>query len=238
MPEEINRIVADHASRLRFCPDRQSVENLAAENITAGVIQTGDLMLDAFALFAPVAKRRKTFVRDLGLNRVQAFALLTMHRPSNTDCLQALERCIDALAGSPLPFVFVVHPRTQAAFERHGLWAKLQGLTNIHVKPALGYIDMLTLLLAAEIVVTDSGGLQKEAYFAAKPCLLLQHSTPWPNIRDAGWQRIMHEVGSLDLPQFHSALASFRPTGIRPPFFGEGNAARVVVEALETHGYV
>jgi UDP-N-acetylglucosamine 2-epimerase len=237
MPEEINRIVADHAARLRFCADHQSVENLAKENVVAGVIETGDLMLDAFRLFAPAARARTELLQRLGIAGKE-FALLTAHRPNNTDDPETLKRCIEALSGSPLPVVFAVHPRTHIAFERHGLWTRLEALPNIRLTRALGYTDILTLVQAAAIVVTDSGGLQKEAYFAGKPCLIIFHVTPWPNIRDAGWQKLVQGFDRLDVAAFHADLMDFRPSGPRPRFFGNGEGARKVVDALEEHGYV
>jgi UDP-N-acetylglucosamine 2-epimerase len=237
MPEEINRIVADHAARLRFCPDSQSIQNLAKENISAGVIETGDLMLDSFRLFAPAARARTELLRRLGVEGHE-FALLTAHRPNNTDHPATLRRCIEALSESPLPIVFAMHPRTRAALERHDLLPRLEALPNVSLTPAVGYVDILTLVQAATIVVTDSGGLQKEAYFAGKPCLIIFHATPWPNIRDAGWQKLVQGFDNLDIGAFRTDLSGFRPKGPRPSFFGDGEGARKVVDALEEHGYV
>lgn len=231
-PEEINRIVADHSARLRFAPDEVSVENLKRENIVQGVSNVGDLMYQAFCHFKERALERSTIFQGLGLNECNPFALMTIHRPNNTDDKAGLKACIEMLKQSPLPFVFAVHPRTKAAFERAGLWEALCAIPSVTLAPPLGYLDMLALLQRASIVVTDSGGLQKEAYFAGRPCLVMFHATPWPQILELGWQRLQGGFSDLELPAFLEALSSYRPTTPRREFFGDGRSAEYVVDQL------
>jgi UDP-N-acetylglucosamine 2-epimerase len=236
-PEEINRIVTDHASRMRFCPDSVSVDNLNRENQTTGVYFSGDVMYDAFLTFSPVAQNQSPILRDLALAD-KRFALLTVHRPNNTDSPEAVRRLVELLEATPLPVVFTVHPRTEAALKRHGAWRQCQSLPRARLIPAVGYLDLLCLLNACEIVLTDSGGLQKEAFFAGKPAVILFYSTPWPQIRDCGWQRCAWKDGGLDVAQALHDLEAFRPHGSRPELFGDGRAARRIVDLLEGAGWL
>jgi UDP-N-acetylglucosamine 2-epimerase len=236
-PEEINRIVADHASRLRFCPDLPSVQNLAKENLTEGIHYTGDVMYDAFLICSRRAEHRSTVLNRLQL-RNAPFALMTIHRPNNTDSADALVRLVDLLRGSPLPVVFPTHPRTEAAFKRHGLWEAVAALPHVHMIPAVGYLDMVALTNAAHVVLTDSGGLQKEAFFARKPVLVLFYVSPWPQIVQSGWLRLCWKDGGIDVAQAIESMASFRPTDYPGPIFGDGHAAARIVDVLEQAGWL
>ncbi len=236
-PEEINRIVADHASQLRFCPDRTSVENLARENIRDGVYMTGDVMFDAFRRYAPVARERSTILSSLGVEN-GAFALLTVHRPSNTDDPESLQRLMALLERAPLPVALPLHPRTEAALKRHGLWDRARAIRGARITPAVGYLDALALVEAAAVVITDSGGLQKEAFFAGKPVVVLSDTTPWPAIRDDGWQFCAWRDGAIDVDRTVHAIGHYRPTSARGDWFGDGNAAARMVDLLESHGWL
>src|SRR5262249_50724196 len=154
-----------HAARLRFCPDLPAVQNLARENQTAGVHFTGDVMYDAFVHFSRLAAQQVPLARKLGLEE-KRFALLTVPRPNHTDPMEAVQRLTTLLERSSLPIVFPVHPRTEAALKARGLWERCRRASQAQLIPAIGYLDMLSLLNSAEIVLTDSGGMQKEAYFA------------------------------------------------------------------------
>lgn len=237
-PEEINRIVADHAARLRFAPDDISVQNLAKENITTGVVNVGDLMYQAFMHYRQRTATRTALFGNIGIDPSKPFALMTVHRPNNTDEVAALQTCIEMLERCPMPVVFAVHPRTQAAFRKAGLWDKLCGLETVHVTAPLGYLDLLTVLEKSAVVMTDSGGLQKEAYFAAKPCMVMFHATPWPQILDAGWQKLSYGFDRMDVTQFVTDLTEYRPTTPRPELFGDGQSARYVVDKLVEQGFV
>lgn len=236
-PEEINRLVTDHAARLRFCPDALSVENLAKENQARGVFFSGDVMYDAFLTFSEAARSHSTILQELDLLG-KRFALLTVHRPNNTDTPEAARRLVTLLEATSFPIVFAVHPRTEAALKRYGCWERCQTFPNARLIPAVGYLDLLALLNASEIVLTDSGGLQKEAFFAGKPAVILFYTTPWPQIRDCGWQRCAWNDFGIDIGQLLQDLESFRPQGARPSLFGDGHAARKIVDLLETAGWL
>ena len=237
-PEEVNRVFTDHISTLRFCPDADSVANLAKENITEGVINTGDAMLDCFHYALPLAeanlslseKPLSTHSKTMP-NGTDPFVLLTVHRPNNTDVPEALEALIQLLERSPLPVVFPVHPRTRHALLREGRWEAVLGCENVTVYPALGYLDVLRVLSQAELVVTDSGGLQKEAYFAGKP-VLTAYTTPWPAIEAAGWQRSIWNADRIDVAKACEWIETYRPNQPRPELFGAPGAAKRMVDAL------
>lgn len=236
-PEEINRIVADHAARLRFCPDVPSIMNLARENVVTGVHLTGDVMFDAFLHFSHVAAERSSILKRLTLT-TKPFALLTTHRPNNTDDPGSQEKLLRLLRESALPVVFPMHPRTEQAFRRNALWDAVNSLDNVHITPALGYLDILALVNQAEVVLTDSGGLQKEAYFAGRPVGVLFYATPWPQIEAAGWQRRCWSDGGINVDDALEVLTTYRPTSARPPFFGDGRAAVHIVDVLEREGWL
>jgi UDP-GlcNAc3NAcA epimerase len=236
-PEEINRIVADHAARLRFCPDLPSVQNLAKENVTQGVYFTGDVMYDAFLICSKRAAERSTILDRLRL-RDREFALLTVHRPNNADSADSLARLAALLRGAPMPVVFPVHPRTEAALKRVGRWDELAALPNLHLMPAVGYLDILALTNAAQVVLTDSGGLQKEAFFARKPVVVLFYVSPWPQIVESGWLKLSWKDGGIDADGAIELMRSFRPSGYPGPVFGDGHAAARIVDVLEKHGWL
>jgi UDP-N-acetylglucosamine 2-epimerase len=236
-PEEINRIVADNSARLRFCPDLPSVQNLAKENLTQGVYFTGDVMYDAFLICSKRAAERSTILDGLAL-RGKQFALLTIHRPNNTDSADALGRLMELLRGSPMPVVFPTHPRTEAAFKRVGLWEDVNAIPNVCLIPAVGYLDILALTNAAEIVLTDSGGLQKEGFFAHKPVVVLFYVSPWPQIVESGWIELCWKDGGIDAGKAIELITSFRPTTYPGPIFGDGHAAARIADVLELHGWL
>ena len=189
MPEETNRVLTDHLSNLLLCPTRQSVTNLAREGITAGVHHVGDVMYDATKFAAERAHKRSTILEDLGLTPGR-YALATIHRAENTDDPTQLRTVMDWLVAQAeeAPIVFPVHPRTRDALARADI--EPRGVTMI--KP-VGYLDMALLLDGAVAVYTDSGGLQKEAYFHETPCVTLRSETEWTELVDCGWNRLWTE---------------------------------------------
>ena len=186
MPEEINRVLTDHVSTLLYCPTGAAVGNLAQEGITAGVAKVGDVMYDATLDAAARARASSCILERLRLTD-GAFALATVHRAENTDDPAVLSQILDYLrsrAGSE-PMVLPLHPRTRSAVE--GAALSLDGLT---VVPPCGYLDMHRLLQGATTVYTDSGGLQKEAYFHRTPCVTLRGETEWVETVACGWNRL------------------------------------------------
>jgi UDP-GlcNAc3NAcA epimerase len=186
MPEEINRVVADHVATLLFCPTATAVRNLAAEGITAGVHEVGDVTFDATLMMIDAARRTSTIVTDLGLDQ-RPYAVATLHRAATTDSPEALARAIGFLGerAAEHAVILPLHPRTRAAVEREGI-----GFGAVTVIDPLGPLDMQRLLIDCVAVYTDSGGLQKEAYFHRKPCVTLRDATEWVETVEAGWNRL------------------------------------------------
>jgi UDP-GlcNAc3NAcA epimerase len=224
MPEEINRVVADHVSDLLFCPTQTGVENLAREGISAGVQLIGDVMYDVFLNHIEVARRESSIRARLGLE-AGAYHLLTVHRAANADDPVRLREIIEGVGNGGAKTVFPVHPRTRSAIAS----GRIAVPSSLLLIEPVGYLDMLSLEDGAEVVVTDSGGVQKEAYFGGRPCITLRDTTEWPETVAAGWNRL---VGP-DAPAISAAVRSFRPTGSRKDVFGDGHAAERVVGALE-----
>ncbi len=186
MPEEINRVVTDHLSSLLICPTSASVENLAAEGVTEGVHNVGDVMFDAVLMVRDIAMKRSSILQKLNV-REGNYDVATVHRAENTDSFEALEEVISYLKKQAEAHMVVLplHPRTKAAVLRFGL--DLEGLMTC---PPLGYLDMTRLVMGASKVMTDSGGLQKEAYFHKKPCITLRNETEWVETVQCGWNQL------------------------------------------------
>jgi UDP-GlcNAc3NAcA epimerase len=186
MPEEINRILTDHVSDLLLCPTTASIDNLAREGITKGVHHTGDVMFDVCCYSARVASMRSSILADLGLAH-GGFSIATVHRAENTDDPRRLAEILTFLRseGARHPVVLPLHPRTQRAIARGGL--DTEGLRTCR---PVGYFDMAQLLDGCVGVFTDSGGLQKEAYFFRRPCVTLRDETEWAETVEAGWNRL------------------------------------------------
>ncbi len=228
MPEEHNRVLTDHAADLLLCPTQTAVDHLAREGVTRGVHLVGDVMYDAVLYNIALAEQRAGVLARLGLEP-GSYALATIHRPSNTDDparLQAILAALRALAAD-YPVVFPVHPRTRQ---------KLAGLDsyepNLHLIEPVGYLDMLLLERQARLILTDSGGVQKEAYFFAVPCLTLRRETEWVETVDTGWNRL---VGN-DLALIAQLAHDPKPTGSPLPLFGDGHAADRIAALLNAEG--
>lgn len=226
MPEEVNRVVADHLSRFLFCPTRVTVENLAREGITAGVHLVGDVMLDLCRQRLPEAERRSTLLGDLGLEP-GGYLVATIHRAANTDDPSRLAALVAALGSLEEPVVFPVHPRTRLALSGTAL------ASNVRAVDPVGYLDMLVLVRHARMLVTDSGGLQKEAFFLGTACVTVRETTEWPETVESGWNRL---VGT-DFDTVPTVVASWKPRGIPPAdVFGDGHAGERIAALLGEAG--
>jgi UDP-GlcNAc3NAcA epimerase len=214
MPEEINRVLTDHVSRWLFCPTHDAVANLAREGIRDGVHQLGDVMYDATLLAGAMARQRSTIFERMGLAPA-GYALATIHRAESTADPARLSATLEYLraAAAEQPVLLPLHPRTKLAVERFAL--SLQGL---HVCPPLGYFDMHRLIQDAAMILTDSGGLQKEAYFHRVPCVTLRDETEWVETIECGWNRLWHGP-------------DFRPRRDITDY-GDGHAAERIAEIL------
>ncbi len=215
MREERNRVIVDHSADLLLCPTRASVRNLAAEGVTRGVHRVGDVMLDAALLACEVVRREPSNLLALLGVESGAYSVATVHRAETTEDPSALRRILDELRTLALtcPVVFPVHPRTRKAIDAAGL--STDGLLTC---APVGYLDMTRLVLGAVTVYTDSGGLQKEAYFHRVPCVTLRSETEWLETIDAGWNRLWQ-------------VSEYRPRR-EIQEYGDGHAGLAIAEVL------
>jgi UDP-GlcNAc3NAcA epimerase len=223
MPEEINRVLTDHISTLLFCPTETAVRNLAREGLTEGAHNVGDVMYDAALYNSQLAEKKSRILETLGL-RPKGYLLTTVHRPDNTDIPENLRSIATALSSLEATVLLPLHPRTRKAL--HELGITLGG--SVRVVEPVGYLDMLILEKNARLILTDSGGIQKEAYFLAVPCVTLRQETEWVETVEAGWNVL---VGA-DRRKIIEAVRNFRPQGERVSLFGDGQASVKVVEIL------
>jgi UDP-GlcNAc3NAcA epimerase len=226
MPEELNRVLVDRVSSLLFAPSQTAVANLQNEGIVQGVHEVGDVMLDANLHLAPIARRRS---QALELDGVESggYALVTVHREANTK-EPALGRIVEALNALEEPVVFPLHPRTAGAIESHGL--RLSG--HVHPRPPAGYLDFAALASQARVILTDSGGVQKEAYWYEVPCVTLRENTEWVETVETGWNRL----AGTDPTAIEQAVADAAPGSTHPPLYGDGHAADLIADVLCTIG--
>jgi UDP-N-acetylglucosamine 2-epimerase len=229
MPEEHNRVLTDHCADLLFCPTRTAVEQLAREGLAARARLVGDTMLDALLAFAERARARSTVLRDLGL-APGGYILATIHRPYNTDIDAHLAATVAALTALEQPVVFPVHPRTRARLSALGLEPAGADAARLRLVEPVGYLDMLALEQHAAAILTDSGGVQKEAYFFGVPCITLRPETEWVETIAAGWNVLVAPERDAIVA---AAARAARPAGAPPPVFGDGQAAGRIVATLE-----
>ena len=224
MPEELNRVVADHAAALLLCSSDRAAENLRSERVVGDVVVVGDVMVDVAQLLAPRARAHTAALERVGV-RPGEYLLATAHRAGNVDDPARLALLVELLLCVPGPVVLPLHPRTAARLDAAGLRGRLE--EGVIVTPSLGYVDFTALLLNARAVLTDSGGVQKEAYLAGVPCVTLRSTTEWTETVDAGWNTLV----DLDAAAAAAALARPLPNE-RPPLYGDGRAGERVVAAL------
>jgi UDP-N-acetylglucosamine 2-epimerase len=226
MPEELNRVLTDHASDLLLCSTDTAVANLRNESVAGRVELVGDAMADVTLRFAPIARERSTALADHGVAPGE-YLLVTAHRAGNVDVPERLELLVELLEALPLPAVFPLHPRTRARLMDAGLMARLEGAPRLHLTRPLGYLDTLELARNAHAVVTDSGGLQKEAYLLETLCVTLRPSTEWVETVEAGWNVLV----DLDREAALAALDRVPPSD-RPDLYGEGRAGATIASVL------
>lgn len=185
MPEELNRILTDHVSTLLFCPTESSVQNLDREGITAGVHEVGDVMLDALVTARERSRTRSDVLNRLSL-KAKSYAVATIHRAENTDSEEQLRNLFTAFADLDVPVVLPIHPRTRNVLESQLPDVLASAKRNLQIIDPLGYLDMVCLTGNARVVLTDSGGLQKEAFWLGVPCITLRTETEWVETVKAG----------------------------------------------------
>ncbi len=224
MPEERNRVEVDRLAALLLAPDERSAAILRAEGVPGRCVVVGDVMLDACLALAPIARRHSTILARLELEP-GGYVVATVHREANT-AQPRLGRIVEGLNRLHERVLFPVHPRTQAALAREGLVLA----PHVTALPPLGYLDLAALAAQARVIVTDSGGLQKEAYWYGVPCVTLRPSTEWPDTVEAG----ANVLADDEPARIEAAVATASMPAERPPLYGDGRAAGRIAEALGT----
>lgn len=233
MPEEINRVLTDHISDLHFTASEVSTRHLAREGLAGPrVHQVGDVMYDCALRSVAIAERQSNVLERLSLNTGD-FVLCTVHRPVTADNPQKLRCLVDALVevSRRMPVVLPVHPRTRAKLEAFGI--RVDDEPALKLIDPVGYLDMVRLQRASAVVVTDSGGVQREAFFHEVPCVTFRDETEWTELVDAGWNVLAplddpHRLASLVLSRIGTRGAPVRP-------YGEGDAATRIADRIETY---
>jgi UDP-GlcNAc3NAcA epimerase len=224
MPEEQNRILTDHISKILFPPTETAAANLRKEGIEKGVHNVGDVMFDAILHFKTLAEK-KDIIKSLNIN--YDYILTTIHRAENTNDINRLKNIIEALNESGKKIILPLHPRTKKFILDYGLSFS----ENIMVIEPVGYLEMIALEMNAEKIVTDSGGVQKEAFFMKKPCITMRDETEWVETVENGWNVI---VGA-DKNKILSSITSFVPERKQQNIFGDGKASDKIVDILTAY---
>jgi UDP-GlcNAc3NAcA epimerase len=227
MPEELNRVLTDHASTLLLCSSQLAVANLRAEALAERAVVIGDVMVDVALRWAPAARANTEVAAAYGLTP-GSYLLLTAHRAGNVDDPARLRALVELIHALPAPVLFPVHPRTRARLHDAGLLAELESTAAVTLSEPLGYIEFAALLCHARAALTDSGGVQKEAYLAGVPCVTLRATTEWLETIETGWNTLV----DLDTDAALVALAR-EPPAERPELYGDGHAAERCVDALD-----
>jgi UDP-GlcNAc3NAcA epimerase len=223
MPEEVNRVLCDHISSYLFCPTQVAVDNLEKEGVRKGVFRVGDVMQDALTYNLALAREQSNVLERLGLQKSD-YILATVHRAANTDDVSRLAAILDAFGGLSKPVILPLHPRTRRVITETGI--SLNG--NIRLQDPVGYLDMLMLEQNADCILTDSGGIQKEAYLLGTRCITLREETEWVETVEAGWNKLVGVVPE----KIRSAVEDWHPSGERPAFYGDGRAAEHIRNIL------
>jgi len=227
MPEELNRVLTDHLGDLLLCASDTAAQNLAAEGVSGRVDVVGDVMVDVAIRRQPSARSDSEALSSYRL-QAGAYLLLTAHRAGNVDDPERLRKLVELVKALPMPVLFALHPRTRARLEDADLLSTLEQLDGLTLTGPLGYIEFSALACQARAILTDSGGVQKEAYLAGVPCVTLRANTEWVETVQAGWNTLV----DLDADAALTALQT-PPPSEHPPLYGDGHAAERVVEAID-----
>ena len=233
MPEEINRVLTDHLSKLLFCPTVRAVENLGREAIDKGVYHVGDVMYDAALLFGKVAEKGSGIIKRLNLDG-KTFCLATIHREENTEDparLQTIVESLGAIANPLSQVILPLHPRTLKYLKKYGLLTFSSGNKYFRFIEPVSFLDMVALEKKAKIIITDSGGVQKEAYFHCVPCVTIRDETEWVETIECGWNTLV----SANKERIISAV-EMAPAKDRRPIkdYGEGCSAQKIVKIISS----
>lgn len=228
MPEEVNRILSDRVSDLLLCPTQTAVNNLRSEGILKGVHNVGDVMYDVALFYRDKARQESKLLSHLGI-APGSFALATCHRAENTDNPERLREILSALSSTAerMPVILPLHPRTRKITESSGLGDLLNRLV---VTEPLPFLDMVALEQEARLILTDSGGVQKEAFFYGVPCITMRDETEWVETIESGWNRLAPAQSERILQSVVDALSTHPMT--KPESYGDGNAAALIVQHI------
>lgn len=224
IPEEYNRILIDHSSDLLFAPDRSSVDHLKKEGINdEKIVFAGDVMLDTYLKMKP---------KFMNSKQEEEYYVCTFHRQENVDSKDALNKLCELLLNLGKKVIFPMHPRTRKSLINHSLFEKLTASTKLVITEPQSYVEMMRLISGASLVLTDSGGLQKEAFFASKPCYVFLNVTPWPELEALGWQKVVgsFQKGNFTVSQFDPS--AFKEASNNLEIFGGGRASQVIAQML------
>lgn len=225
MPEEHNRVLTDHCSDFLFCPTQTAVEQLALEGVEKNVHMVGDVMFDTALAYREISDRNSTIIRDMHLTP-GGYLLVTVHRSYNTDVPERLSSIFRALGDTGEKVVFPIHPRTAKYLQSWGI----ESASNVQMIEPVGYLDMIALERHAKMILTDSGGVQKEAYFYRVPCVTLRPETEWVETVANGWNCLV----DADSEKILSAVQNRWWSQTQEPIFGDGKAAQKIVRILES----
>tara|TARA_B100001964_G_C14250638_1_gene609756 strand:+ start:817 stop:1875 length:1059 start_codon:yes stop_codon:yes gene_type:complete len=226
MPEEINRILTDHISDYLFAPTLNAMENIKSENLYGKPFLVGDVMYDSLLYYGKIAEQKSRILKNLKLKQKE-YILLTLHRPYNVDNIQKLQNIFSALKQTKRFIVLPVHPRTCKMIESTNTIIP----ENISIIEPLGYLDFIFLQKHSEKIITDSGGIQKEAYLNGIPCITIRPETEWIETVKAGWNVL---VGDKKDQLIENCL-HFKPSHNRPRYFGDGDSSKKIISILESH---
>ncbi|MEC7746576.1 MAG: UDP-N-acetylglucosamine 2-epimerase (non-hydrolyzing) [Candidatus Neomarinimicrobiota bacterium] len=226
MPEEINRILTDHISDYLFAPTLTAMENIKIENLYGKPFLVGDVMYDSLLYYGKIAEQKSRILKNLKLKQKE-YILLTLHRPYNVDNIQKLQNIFSALKQTKRFIVLPVHPRSRKMIESTNTIIP----ENISIIEPLGYLDFIFLQKYSEKIITDSGGIQKEAYLNGIPCITIRPETEWIETVKAGWNVL---VGDKKDQLIENCL-HFKPSHNRPRYFGDGNSSKKIISILESH---
>lgn len=227
MPEEINRVLTDHVSELLICPTDTAVNNLEKESVTRNVYNLGDVMYDAVLYNQEIANEKSTILADLQLTK-KDYYLITIHRAENTDDLSRMESILEAFKQIEGIKVWPIHPRTKQRLMNYGV--DFSAIPGLQVVDPVGYLDMLALETSAKKIITDSGGVQKEAYFAHVPCITVRDETEWVEtlVEDA------NQLTGVDTDKIVAAVKKDVAPSYKP-LFGDGDMAGKLKDLIESH---
>ena len=224
IPEEVNRVVADKLSQLLFAPTVTAVDNLKLEGITENVFLTGDVMVDALNYGLKIAKEKSNIMNELSISSKE-FCLATIHRAENTNNVNNLKQILAALGEFQVKVILPIHPRTKKVIEENQIGVH----KNVKLIPSLGYLDFITLESNAKIILTDSGGVQKEAYCLKTPCITIFPSTSWPETVEDGWNKLADADKDSILNIFNSGYGNLS----HHEHYGDGHAAEKIIKIIK-----